>query len=327
MDASAQALLEHLIDYAGLFPPARLPLDESIRNYIRYRGEPEAWILARFICPAERLAELNPYIHDHFTEASPLLLSALSRGGETPESFLENLRNDLEAIARCVKQHGPTIAVENFETQLPANILSDGPDNLNRFLRAAADVFASQDIPPLTCFYEIPKSSDWSAVAHTLASLNQDTAAKTTRTAGRRGTLGLKLRCGGLEPTDVPSVAQVATALEACRGADVMLKFTAGLHHPTRRVDPALGVHVHGFLNLFAAGVFGAALDLDHPDLLAIIEEEDARQFTFTDEILAWTDAEATVNEIAHARRRYVTSFGSCSFDEPRDDLRELGYI
>jgi hypothetical protein len=30
---SLQAFLSHLIDYAGLFPPAALPLPEAIANY------------------------------------------------------------------------------------------------------------------------------------------------------------------------------------------------------------------------------------------------------------------------------------------------------
>ena len=33
---SLHALLENLIDYAGLYPPAGLPLAEVIRNYDRY---------------------------------------------------------------------------------------------------------------------------------------------------------------------------------------------------------------------------------------------------------------------------------------------------
>ena len=41
------ALVSSIIDYAGLFPPARLPLDTAIGNYARYRTEPEAWMLAR----------------------------------------------------------------------------------------------------------------------------------------------------------------------------------------------------------------------------------------------------------------------------------------
>ena len=45
---------------------------------------------------------------------------------------------------------------------------------------------------------------------------------------------GLKIRCGGATPRSVPSSADIAFALTACRKADVPVKFTAGLHHPLR---------------------------------------------------------------------------------------------
>ena len=45
MNASLRALLTGVVDYAGLFPPARLPLDEAIRNYARYRQGSDAWML------------------------------------------------------------------------------------------------------------------------------------------------------------------------------------------------------------------------------------------------------------------------------------------
>ena len=32
---SLRALLEHLVDYAGLFPPAALTMQDAVRNYAR----------------------------------------------------------------------------------------------------------------------------------------------------------------------------------------------------------------------------------------------------------------------------------------------------
>src|SRR5262245_38924762 len=58
MNPALRALLGGIIDYAGLFPPAQLPLEEAIRNYARYRTEPESWMLGRFVIPATRLKEL-----------------------------------------------------------------------------------------------------------------------------------------------------------------------------------------------------------------------------------------------------------------------------
>jgi hypothetical protein len=327
MLASQRALFSDILDYAGLFPPAELPLDTSIRNYVRYRAEPQAWMLARFICPAERLSELGPYVREHFRRESPLRIAVLGRDGSTADVFLDNLDRDLDAIVRFQETHGPAVAAECFETRLPVTLSSEAAKTPERLLALAADVFVSHGLAPLARFFELRADADWPAAANVLAELNRRSAAELPRTAARRGANGLKLRCGGLNPAAIPSVAQVATAIRASLEAQIPLKFTAGLHHPTRRVDPGLGVRVHGFINVFAAGILGATLGLEHPDLMAIIDEEDIHQFTFSDDFLAWSDAEATVSEIVHARHNHVISFGSCSFDEPRDDLRELGYI
>lgn len=54
---SLRALLTRLIDYAGLYPPAELPLPEVLRNYQAYLDSPESWMLNRLVLPAARLAE------------------------------------------------------------------------------------------------------------------------------------------------------------------------------------------------------------------------------------------------------------------------------
>jgi hypothetical protein len=50
-----RALLQGLIDYAGLFPPASLALDRALANYHHYRDGKYAWILGRFVIPASQL--------------------------------------------------------------------------------------------------------------------------------------------------------------------------------------------------------------------------------------------------------------------------------
>ena len=54
-----QTLLHEVVDYAGLFPPAALPIDEAAEHYATYRASDEAWMLGRFVVPAGRLAELR----------------------------------------------------------------------------------------------------------------------------------------------------------------------------------------------------------------------------------------------------------------------------
>ena len=47
MTAALRSLLANILDYAGLFPPAALPLDDSIRNYAGYLKSDDRWMLAR----------------------------------------------------------------------------------------------------------------------------------------------------------------------------------------------------------------------------------------------------------------------------------------
>ncbi len=54
-DARATALAG-LVDYAGVFPPARLPLDAALAEYRRIRASEHAWFVNAFIAPAGELA-------------------------------------------------------------------------------------------------------------------------------------------------------------------------------------------------------------------------------------------------------------------------------
>lgn len=55
---SLRALLDHLIDYAGLFPPAALTMQDAVRNYARYRDGEHAWALGKFVVPQARVPEV-----------------------------------------------------------------------------------------------------------------------------------------------------------------------------------------------------------------------------------------------------------------------------
>ena len=56
---------------------------------------------------------------------------------------------------------------------------------------------------------------------------------------------------------------------------------------------------------------------------MSSLSDTDPTHFTLSDAGFAWQGYHATPTEIAHARA-FATSFGSCSFDEPREDLAGL---
>ena len=59
MPASLRALIANLIDYAGLYPPAALPISEVASNYRHYLHSSESWILNRLVLPSAKLRDLQ----------------------------------------------------------------------------------------------------------------------------------------------------------------------------------------------------------------------------------------------------------------------------
>ena len=309
ISAGLRAFMAQLIDYAGLFPPASLALEPALANVLRYREGPDAWMLARFVLPASRLEELAGRDFQ-----PPLRLSLLGRGGTDPEAWLANLAQDLGALAAFQEAHPGQVQVELFEARLPVDLLRQGDPG-----RVAALAQEAQERlgPQIRAFYEVPQGPDWDALLPVaVAGL-----------ARLDGVAGLKLRCGGVEPQMIPSASQVAAALMVCHEGDVPLKCTAGLHHPVRRQDPDLGVPTHGFVNVFGAGLLLAGAGLNRSTVEAILLEEDPGAFAFTDQGFAWRGHALDVATLARLRERALVSFGSCSFDEPREDLRALGWL
>lgn len=56
---AGRALMTGLVDYAGLFPPAGLPMLEAVRRYREYLAGEDRWALGRFVVPAARLSEFS----------------------------------------------------------------------------------------------------------------------------------------------------------------------------------------------------------------------------------------------------------------------------
>src|SRR5439155_26384418 len=140
---------------------------------------------------------------------------------------------------------------------------------------------------------------------------------------GRSVPAGLKLRCAAIGQAPAPTAPEIARALAAAREARLALKCTAGLHHPLAR--PAEGAH--GFLNVFGAALLAYACNLSADALLPVLEDSEASHFRFGADGFAWQSLTVATERIAELRKTFVTSFGSCSFDEPREDLRALGLL
>ncbi|MGW1346691.1 hypothetical protein ACWCOV_36950 [Kribbella sp. NPDC002412] len=124
-----------------------------------------------------------------------------------------------------------------------------------------------------------------------------------------------KLRTGGLDAALFPSEGQVAAFITACLDREVAFKCTAGLHNAVRHTAGDTGFEHHGFLNVLLAtraSLDGASQD----ELAAVLASRDG-------DALAAQAAELSDDQAA-STRRWFTSFGSCSIEEPRHDLTTL---
>ncbi|MFQ5568180.1 MAG: hypothetical protein ACE5G0_00810 [Rhodothermales bacterium] len=313
------ALVASIIDYAGLFPPADLPLDEAIHHYARYRGEPDAWMLARFVIPVRRLEALTPY-SGLFAEHPPFRFTVLGTGGPDTEAFLSAFRSDLETIRAFHQRYPGQVRVDGMEVRLPATLPGTDTDTIRAFLDAVRRLAAPVH-PGLDLFFEAPLNDALRqhapAILEAMASHNRD--------HGER--VGFKMRTGGLMPEAFPAPEHLAFAILACLKAGVRFKATAGLHHPVRCYHESVRAHMYGFFNLFGGAVLAATHHFDEATLRTLLLDDNAAHFHFHDDAFVWNGYSASLNAIRRVRTEYAISFGSCSFDEPREDLRALGLL
>ena len=311
MPASLRALLERSIDYAGMFPPCSLDLEPALKNQAEYVRSPDAWMLSTFVLPVAQFEAAEKSL-SQFDPKHPLRISALGPKSETAPEFIAALKKATEAIRSFQTQHTDLVSVVQLEMLLPVRAglaLNVDLKGLNEARSIIGDL-------KLQAFWEAPADAAEETIA-LLAGHNSKTKA---------AAFGFKLRTGGVTADAFPISIQIARAVIAAAQHHVPIKFTAGLHHPVRQFRDEVQTKMHGFLNVLGAGVLAAEHQWNEQQTVAMLEDEDAAAFSFHDTVFAWNEWEITMDRIK-ARRKLVTSFGSCSFDEPREDLRALNFL
>lgn len=309
-----RALLTGLVDYAGLFPPAALPLDAALDTYATARAGVDAWMLSRFIVPAARLDALAA---DADRLGGHARLSVLGLSRTDGEAWGDAAVRTVAAARETEAAHAGLVA-DRFEIRLapddvPALDGALGP--LADALAAGADGSAAAlEVP----YRDAPDATE--AAAAFVADAN-----------GRAGraVFALKLRCGGVTAGAFPDAHELALAVDAARRARVPFKATAGLHHPlrhTRELGNGEAAGMHGFVNLFGGAALAHRHGLDADALAELLDDGDAAHFELT-EVFRWRSLSASGPEVAAAREALALSYGSCSFDEPTGDLRGLGWL
>lgn len=300
-----QTFMAQILDYAGMYPPANLPLQDAFHNFIVYQTDPHAWMLSRFVVPAKRLSELPAF-------DEKISFTTLGRGGKDMEELLANIHLDIADIRAFADVH-PNANVDMYEVALPASSLTD-KFSANEIVTRAAEALNKNGI---TVFFESPFSEGWEGRTEKLLRALRKVKDKH---------VGFKLRTGGVTAEAFPSPEQVAQAIIQTREAGVPMKCTAGLHHPIRHFNSSVNTKIHGFLNVFGAGVLAFANGISQAEIQSILEDEDPSNFVFEENGFVWKSLRVVDSEIQKARL-FATSFGSCSFDEPKEDLKKLNLL
>ncbi|MGI8820159.1 MAG: hypothetical protein ACR2ID_04730 [Chthoniobacterales bacterium] len=302
--ASLRALLARSIDYAGLFPPADLALEPAVENHGRYVREAEDWMLGAFVIPVAQLDELGPLLQP-FDVQHRLRISALGRKTDLPNEFTSALQAATQFIHDFEMRHGATASATQIEMAFPAKA--------GAMVAEASAALVQRQLPT---FWEAP-TDDAEQIIGLLARHHRESGVRH---------FGFKLRTGGVIASAFPSSVQIARALIASTEQRVPIKFTAGLHHPVRQFDSSVQAKMHGFLNVLGAGVLAAEHEWSVQQTAAMLDDEESGSFAFDDENMTWQAWKIPTGRI-ETHREIITSFGSCSFDEPREDLRALGWL
>lgn len=286
---SVKALLSSVVDYAGLFPPAKLNLPQAMANYAQYQMTPHSWMLGRFILPASRWREFEE------------LLATWEGKGSLSVILSGNWQSEIEKVVFLNQENQIAITALEFPPLPPREI-----EQLLPHLPAKVD-----------SFFEIPLGGDWEAYL----------------TVIRHKNAAAKIRTGGITADAFPSVTQLCQCMFAFAQAQISFKATAGLHHPlpasyplTYELDSPHHV-MHGFLNvvILAALIYWQKVTPD--EAIEVLNQSSSDAFQFQPDAILWNNHRLSLSEIEQARNNFFRSFGSCSFQEPIDDLKKINLL
>jgi hypothetical protein len=284
-------------------------MSRSVYNYGCYLRHPQRWALGRFVIPVARLDEFLTALALEGSGAEPWHLTAVVSGNIAAElAAVEAFSRMGAAGSGTVK---PGAVIDSVEVRVST--------------AEEMEMIRRHRPPETTVFFEIAP----------------ERAAELLPMAGRAGGCA-KLRTGGVVAEAFPAIEAIADWLARCAQFGVPFKATAGLHHPLRGMWPltyeaeAAETMMHGFVNLFTAAAIawsaghsgGRAL---HDRLSTCLADRERANWHFGEDAMTWSGDQTPVRidleALGAVRSKFARSFGSCSFEEPVGEMRELDLL
>src|SRR6478736_191679 len=211
------AFLDALVDDAAIFPPGNVPLDQAVKEHREHREAPYAALVGGFVVSDTRLADLAPLADPD----RPLDLNVVVTGGA----------GALEPAVRWSHADGLRLRALEIALRDGGGLGDDLARNASRVV-AMVDNLRSEMGDDVEVYVEPPRRT-LAADQAWLAALDEISMA------------GLRLK--------FPSVAELASSIDAALDRETPFKCTAGLHDAVRHTDPETGFEHHGFLNVLLA--------------------------------------------------------------------------
>lgn len=289
-----EALLASTIDFAGMFPPAKLSFDETMRIAALWRRQALfPWLLGRIVLPVSNLSQVDDeLVLSHGADGSPWFFTVLASDGPMAQELGEIAAFNRSQTEACVRKR-----VVGFEKKIETSAIE-------------SSWFRNTDLPlrdllPLTIYFESSPSDHFSRVASQLRQLQDSSPFY----------FGIKLRTGG---GTTPSAQTVASAIEAAVSHGIRFKVTQGLHEAISHNE------LFGFINLFVALNLKQGLGLDKTSIIDCLTDSDRSAFTVSEKGLRWKKQTVTLSELYQTRKTHAAAFGSCSLDEPESSLKQF---
>lgn len=310
---SKTALLGGILDYAGTFPPARLPLSDALKESVAFRNNGKhPWLSTRMALGVQDLRQVTEDLL--LSVAGPgttwVFTAIAAKGDEATQStYLRSVESDLEVIDGFneVGRHGICRRFINaYETKLPSQ-----PQIAQQTVGEVVQLLSmhAKGIRPI---FEIDLSGPW---RERLAGVAQSIQNRPDHENKRGSQPGLKVRTGG---ADAASAEQLCRVISECASYSMCFKATQGLHEALSH-DGAFG-----FLNVFSALNYHWILGeskFGKIEILELLSDPDPGAFDFGERYLRWRNHRISIDEIEAARQEHQGCFGSCSLSEPDESL------
>jgi hypothetical protein len=326
---SIQSFLSEIIDYAGLYPPTSLSLDVAFDKYVKHTRSNQTWMLSKFVTGTNNLKALQELIRTSEQAPQPFLITAVAAPSASLDEFKQVVDNTKTMILDIVEGSTKEINVPSLEIKLPESFFKDSDISaLDKAIEYTVDQMDTSDKLPHQVFFEICGFTFDNSYSDLLIEALQRHKIKLEHAAKSNYSFSaFKIRCGGVEAFQFPPTDYLAYSINSAAKSKVALKFTAGLHHPIRHYNDSVSTKMHGFLNVFGATLLSHSAGLNINEIQTMLEDENDDNFSFNDSHFSWKGHSISSEEIIKLRALYVTSFGSCSFEEPIEDLQKLNLL